>query len=75
MVDIDRETPRAIRLFLEHEPPSKGQGRLLWDDLALVTWETQPSYQLSPMFLRLDELSGPVRLSIVLQKAVRNEAD
>lgn len=72
-VNFETEAPRGIRVFLEQDPPQEGQGRMIWDDLALVTWESEPSYQLSPTFLRLDGLSASARVQLTLQKSVRRE--
>ena len=73
VMDVETETPRAIRVFLEHSPPLEGNGRLMWDDLALVMWENQPTHQISPTFLRLDGLSEQTMVTLTLLKAIRAE--
>jgi poly-gamma-glutamate capsule biosynthesis protein CapA/YwtB (metallophosphatase superfamily) len=42
--DVDPKTgsARATRVFLHHEPPFTGRGRVLFDDLAVVAWELGP---------------------------------
>jgi hypothetical protein len=41
--DDPMANPRALRFFLEHEPPARGAGVLGWDDLAVVAWELELS--------------------------------
>ncbi len=41
--DDPMANPRALRFFLEHEPPARGEGVLGWDDLAVVAWESELS--------------------------------
>jgi poly-gamma-glutamate capsule biosynthesis protein CapA/YwtB (metallophosphatase superfamily) len=42
VLDPEAENARAIRLFLHMEPPTTGPGRVRFDDLAVVGWESGP---------------------------------
>jgi hypothetical protein len=65
--------PRALRMFLRHSPPKKGEGLLSFDDMALIAWDEDLEIG-APLdtphardFLRVEGVPGEVNLELVFQ--------
>jgi hypothetical protein len=76
MADDPMANPRALRFFLEHGAPARGEGVLGWDDFAVVAWESELAVGESLRapngidFLQLRGAPGAtVTLTLVLREA------
>lgn len=73
ITDVENN-PRAMRIFIRHSPPSTGAGKAIFDELAIINWETALSVGeeiVTPHardFLRIEGPPGKHHLSLTFRQ-------